>query len=174
LSASTASSTSHSTQEIIQASLLNSLETKQQSGTSHQRAGYGIAVTQNAPRLGRSGKEKISRVNIAAKLHQCLLEKAATLRNIARTTAKHPAIESVRILNYNEDVWCLTVPDEESFSLSNGAIVHNCSHAADAFRYLAVAWTEAKPAAEDEPIRFKAQGNFNDMLDLVKKRRTHV
>lgn len=32
----------------------------------------------------------------------------------------------------------MTVPGEESFSLANGAIVHNCSHGADAFRYLAM------------------------------------
>ena len=38
-------------------------------------------------------------------------------------------------LDESDDVWCLTVPDAEEFSLENGAIVHNC---ADAMRYLAM------------------------------------
>jgi hypothetical protein len=34
----------------------------------------------------------------------------------------------------------MSVPGIEEFSLGNGAIVHNCSHPADAFRMLAIAW----------------------------------
>lgn len=50
--------------------------------------------------------------------------------------------------------------------------LHNwCSHAADAFRYLAVAWMEDKPQQEDDTLKFPAQGNFKDMLNIVKKRR---
>lgn len=41
----------------------------------------------------------------------------------------------------------MTVPEAEEFSLANGAIVHNCSHPADAFRMLAVAWEEEPKAS---------------------------
>ena len=54
-------------------------------------------------------------------------------------------IETVRKLNESADVWCLTVPDGEEFSLANGAIVHNC---ADAFGLMAVCY--------EEPSRTKA------------------
>ncbi len=54
-------------------------------------------------------------------------------------------IASVKSLNNTADVWCLTVPGEESFSLANGAIVHNC---ADAFGLMAICY--------EEPSRKKA------------------
>jgi myo-inositol catabolism protein IolC len=63
-----------------------------------------------------------------------------TLRSFVGLTAKPLRIESVAKLNSKEDVWCLTVPGEEAFSLANGAVVHNCSHGADALRYLAMSY----------------------------------
>lgn len=35
------------------------------------------------------------------------------------------------------DVWCMSVPETEAFSLSNGAIVHNCRYAAQSIRFAA-------------------------------------
>ena len=32
----------------------------------------------------------------------------------------------------------------------NGAVVHNCSHPADAFRYLCMGWREVKPEVKRE------------------------
>jgi hypothetical protein len=63
----------------------------------------------------------------------------AILKSIAALTARRPTIASVRELDYRDDVWCLTVPDAECFSLANGAVVHNC----DSFRYLSMSWRAA-------------------------------
>ena len=46
-----------------------------------------------------------------------------------------------------------------------------CSHAADAFRYLAVSWIADTVKESDAPISFPVQGTFKDMLKIVKKRR---
>jgi hypothetical protein len=59
--------------------------------------------------------------------------------NIVATIVNRLSIESVRELNCIEDVWCITVPGIEHFSLANGAVVHNCG---DSFRYFAVTWKE--------------------------------
>jgi len=51
--------------------------------------------------------------------------------------------------------------------------LHNwCSHAADAWRYLAVCWAEDAVKDKDQPLKFDSQGNFKHMMKLVKKRRT--
>lgn len=38
----------------------------------------------------------------------------------------HPATDSVKFLERQEDVYCLTVPEYENFALSAGVFVHNC------------------------------------------------
>lgn len=77
----------------------------------------------------------------------------------------------------------MTVPGEECFSLSNGAVVHNCSHAADAFRYAAMAWREMKPEkpkpAEKTELRLEADGtgkihanmSVREIIEAKRKRR---
>jgi hypothetical protein len=53
----------------------------------------------------------------------------------------------------------MTVPGQESFALSNGAVVHNCSHAADAFRTLAMSIEhERREASDDEEDRYRGPG----------------
>ncbi len=85
------------------------------------------------------------------------LGKTATPKNFAANAVKALRIENVKPLDYVEDVWCLTVPSVGHFSLSNGAVVKNCSHAADAFRVLAMG-RRRRPKFQDRPD--KAQDNY--------------
>jgi hypothetical protein len=59
---------------------------------------------------------------------------AGSRSSVARV-ARPLRIASVSPLLARSDVWDITVPGEECFSLANGAVVHN---SADAFRYLAL------------------------------------
>ena len=73
----------------------------------------------------------------------------------------------------------MTVPDGAAFALSNGAIVHNCSHRADAFRYLAMAYREIVPPPPKPEERFIAVGSgntatLNDLWDAQKKHRKRI
>jgi hypothetical protein len=82
-----------------------------------------------------------------------LSERAGILNGSAPRFAKPRTIASVRHLDCKQDVWCITVPGVEAFALSNGAVVHNCSHLADAFRYLALSWRVVpEPAVEQKII----------------------
>lgn len=110
-----------------------------------------IADTQSANAVGPSGSA--SRANaINAKLSSMLwCVKAAIARSFAAIAARSPHIESVVALNERQDVYCLTVPDAAAFALKNGAIVHNCSHPADAFRYLSLAWRAVPQASRLRP-----------------------
>lgn len=94
-----------------------------------------------------------------------LLEKAVTLRFIARALAKflhiesdkecvHVIIESVKKLSYKQDVWCLTVPDAREFSLANGAVVHNC----DSFGMMAIV---AEDIFDEQNRRAPPKVNFS-------------
>ena len=56
-----------------------------------------------------------------------------------------PRIERVSVLRETADVWCLTVPGADCFSLENGAVVHNC---ADAFGLMAIDYKEPTTTAE--------------------------
>lgn len=117
-------------------------------GTSQRRAGSGISAMPSASRLGRNGSGKIAHAITAARRSAAWCALAKPISGIARTVArslhtlrehvrKQPRIESVTVLSQRLDVWCITVPGAEEFSLSNGAIVHNCSHPSDAFRQYA-------------------------------------
>lgn len=107
-------------------------------GTSLRLVGFGIDATHCAPRVGQSGSAKIGLAISVVLCSARWFARAAIARNIAALNARSLRIERVVNLDYCEDVYCITVPGEESFSLANGAVVHNCSHAADAFRYLAM------------------------------------
>ena len=121
----------------IQQSFHRKLEMQQQNGIDPMKIDYGIKGMQNAQSHGQYGKENRKTVYSAVRSLWQWLEKMVIHRNIATPTAKRLTIENVKPLDYKEDVWCMTVPDIEHFSLSNGAIVHNCSHAADSIRYMA-------------------------------------
>lgn len=56
-------------------------------------------------------------------------------KSTAQIHVRHLHVASVVWLASREDVWCLTVPDGECFSLGNGVVTHN---SADSFRYLAI------------------------------------
>jgi hypothetical protein len=103
-------------------------------------------------RDGQNGSESRSPALIAgpASIVWSVLELGH--RSIAALRAKPLIIASVRPLSKTEDVWCITVPCAEEFSLANGALVHNCSHPADAFRMLAVA-ERRRVAAIAKPAR---------------------
>lgn len=67
--------------------------------------------------------------------------------------AKPLVIERVIAISERADVWDITVPGVECFSLANGAVVHN---SADALRYLAIALREPK-VKPIEPARPRPQ-----------------
>lgn len=139
---------------IGQEDLVNLPEMPQQNGTLLKRGNYGIQETPYNPKHGKNGSGLRKLVN-AAGLYLTHLFERVIAKNTVLNHAKQkltdceghlkrhlPVIESVKKLDETADVWCLSVPECEEFSLSNGALVHNCSHAADSFRMMAIAWRE--------------------------------
>jgi hypothetical protein len=102
------------------------------SGMRRKPVGFGTSDTLNAQRAGPSGSALASLVFVVARNLWHSFVRTAINRNIVPKTARWLTIADVRPLSERADVWCLTVPDGNCFSLGNGAIVHNC----DAFRYL--------------------------------------
>lgn len=130
--------------------LLTEQERRRLSGIGQMKAGYGIAGTQKGQKIGQNGSGNLSRANIAARFLMPLLGKAGTLKSIALAHVRQQriesgvsrrsmraTIESVRQIDKKSDVWCMTVPGVGHFSLSNGAVVHNC---ADAFGLMCVVY----------------------------------
>lgn len=112
-------------------------ERKQQNGTGQKPVECGTRFMLNDQKAGSSGSVNPRSVCFAVKSLWRWFVRLMP-KNIARRTADTLIIESVKELDIREDVWCLSVPDGNAFSLSNGAIVHN-SHGADGFRTLAMA-----------------------------------
>lgn len=75
-------------------------------------------------------------------------------------------LEGIEALRQYQREW-----DDEKKMFKDNHLHNWCSHPADAWRYLGVDWQEAKPKPEDQPIKFPVQGTFNDMLNIVGKRR---
>lgn len=124
-------------------------------GTDLKRGGFGTAGTRSVRSRGLSGGVRNVLVRLAAWCSTRWSVKVGTRKGSAPQFAKPLRIAFVRQTSDQADVWCLTVPDGECFALSNGAVVHNCSHGADAFREFAMnaaEWREAarKPAARAE------------------------
>ena len=135
-------------------------------GTRPQKADFGTAATPSAPKAGRSGNaSQPSAWSAAASLmrwfarmgaRKSIAAALARLRLIGTASAcGPPTIASVKRLSETSDVWCLTVPDGECFSLANGAVVHNC---ADAFGLMAVVYEE--PTVNRERKRVAARGGW--------------
>jgi hypothetical protein len=123
------------------------------SGIGRKKAVYGTSVMLSASKAGRNGSVRIGLATIAGRFFRRLSERAGILNGSAPRFAKPRTIASVRHLDCKQDVWCITVPGVEAFALSNGAVVHNCSHLADAFRYLALSWRVVpEPAVEQKII----------------------
>ncbi|MFM2123704.1 MAG: hypothetical protein RL328_155 [Acidobacteriota bacterium] len=114
-------------------------------GIGQKRVSFGTSATLSEHKVGQSGSEKTSLAFIVRQFLKRLFGKAGRLKSFVPKTAKWRTIASVRELNFKEDVWCITVPGVEAFALSNGAVVHNCSHLSDAFRYLSLSWREVAP-----------------------------
>ena len=62
---------------------------------------------------------------------------------------KELAIKELKILNQNEDVYCISVPEVGHFSLANGAIVKNC----DSFRYMCLTLDQHQQGMTEEDAR---------------------
>ena len=114
-------------------------------GTLLKRDGFGTSDMQNGQKDGKNGNAKSATVQSAKNNSIASFVNQAIARFIALLTAKRPHgvfVTGVKKLSETADVWCLTVPGAEEFALSNGALVHNCSHPSDAFRYLSIVWRE--------------------------------
>jgi hypothetical protein len=127
-------------------------EKKQLNGTSQTRGVCGIAGWQSVLKVGKNGSEKKSRVCGAVKSLMHSFASLVTLKSFATQTAKPLIIETIRLTQQKADVWCITVPEAEHFSLANGAVVHNCS---DAFRYLALSIDTQSSWGKPLPITTK-------------------
>jgi hypothetical protein len=124
-------------------------------GTVRKLDAFGTGDTPHGKRIGQNGSVS-PRIALSAILN---LWRSFGNRAMSRFIAHLPArlrptesaaliqpprlvIESVKRLNETADVWCMSVPSVEEFSLANGALVHNCSHPADAMRMLAISWNK--------------------------------
>ena len=76
-------------------------------------------------------------------------------------------LEGIEALRQYQREW-----DDDKKMFKDNHLHNWCSHPADAWRYLGVDWQEEKPKDKAGPLKFPAQGTFNDMLNIVKKRRT--
>jgi phage terminase large subunit len=122
-------------------------ETLLLSGIDLRKGDCGTGATLSERRGGQNGGVRKNRVLNAAKSSTLSFVRAVTRRFIAILTARPLRIARVTVLNQCEDVYCITVPGEEAFSLANGAVVHNC----DAFRYLSMGYKLAARRAVPEP-----------------------
>jgi hypothetical protein len=112
-------------------------------GTSLKLEGFGTAGTQRGLRGGLSGSASQKIAQCAAWNLKRWFGKAGIRKSIAPEYARPLLIESVAQLNEREDVWDITVPDGNWFTLANGAVVHN---SADAFGLAAIDYEEPRAA----------------------------
>lgn len=113
---------------------------KQPNGIDPTREDYGISGMLKGLKAGRNGNAE---QHYAFTVNQALRDLFAEMdinKNFATQTAKHLTIAKVKWLDQREDVYDIGVPEIGHFSLSNGAIVHNC----DAMRYMAVSLPKTK------------------------------
>lgn len=125
--------------------LVTNAEEKRLNGIDPKKEDCGIKDMLNAQKGGQNGKESRENVYFAENYLIASSENQETSKNTVTQVARPLIIENVEHLDYKEDVWCLTVPEVEHFSLSNGAVVHNCSHGSDAFRMLAITESDFRP-----------------------------
>ena len=131
--------TGRCTRKGEQSSFPKEQKTKLPSGTLQKLEDSGTVEMQSDQKVGKNGGGKICRASFVGRFLTALSGSLGILKNTVTQTARPLRIEQVRELPESEDVWCITVPELEEFSLFNGALVHNCSDYADAFRYLAIA-----------------------------------
>jgi hypothetical protein len=124
-------------------------EKETKSGINLNRGESGTSGRPKGKNNGQNGKDSLSHARIAVKNLWLLFVNKVSI-SFAMLTAKPLIIESIRHFpaTETEDVWCLTVPGIEHFSLENGAIVHNCASAA---RYAALAASRIKGDISSKP-----------------------
>ena len=119
---------------------LTLLGIERQNGIGQMKGDYGTKDMLKEHRAGQSGGVRRNLVCHAINYLWRLLGKAETRRYTVQENANPThignvlKIDSVILLEEMQDVWCITVPDAGEFSLSNGAVVHNC----DAFGLMCV------------------------------------
>jgi hypothetical protein len=163
----------NNTKETIQNTLLMKLEKKQQNGISQKKAGFGISETLKRLKFGLIGSVKNAHVCIAKCLSWRLYAKMDMVtKSIVQVAVKPLIIDCVIQSDEIADVWCMTVPNVENFSLANGAIVHNC---ADSVRYMAIAWREEYKAPEVPKPKFWHEQTLNEIFESTpSKRNTRI
>lgn len=119
-------------------------ETERRHGTGLKKGDYGTAVMPSGLSFGQFISENLKRAQSVVKNIWQQPSNVQTPQNFALQNADKLTIESVRPIYYKSDVWCITVPDAACFSLSNGAVVHNC----DSVELMARAWQDAGMSME--------------------------
>jgi len=105
-----------------------------QNGINQKQADYGIVDLLNECKDGKNGRENQENVYGVKNLLTVLLEIVVILKSSVIQIVKPLTIATINKLERTANVYDLNVPNEECFSLVNGAIVHN-SHDADEWRY---------------------------------------
>lgn len=98
-------------------------------GINQTRAGYGTNEQPSGRKPTRYGSVRIVTAFTAMRSLIASFVRTVAHSFIAPKSAGMLSITSVKRLEQRADVYCVTVPETASFSLSNGAIVHNCADA---------------------------------------------
>jgi phage terminase large subunit len=123
-----------------------SQERKLLNGINQKRDDYGTVDMRLGPRVGLNGNVSLESVRFVLKSFLRSFVRAVIPKSIVNHVVNPLRVACVNQVNTTEDVWCITVPGSEHFSLSNGAVVHNCSHGADAFRTFAMGYAPKRIA----------------------------
>ncbi len=110
-------------------------ERPQPNGTEARPDAFGTSGTPSKSKHGPNGNTPTRLASFAAGLWRCWSGNKDVRSDSAATTASPLRIVAITRVTIPADVWDITVPDGQCFSLANGAVVHN---SADAFRYAAI------------------------------------
>src|SRR5208337_414009 len=139
-------------QDLMQKDSQKKPEMQLLNGMDHRLVFYGTNGMQLEQKIGLNGLGNQGIVYIANKNIHVSLEKMDKNKNSVTQIVKPLIIESVKYLDYKEDVWDINVPFVGHFSLSNGAIVHNC----DSMRYLAISLSKTRDGMTEEDMKSMA------------------
>lgn len=139
------------------------LELKRPNGTDQPKGENGIKITQIKLRIGKVRKDSIGHAPFVNQSLWALFVEMGVPRNSVTKIAKPLIIASVKKLDVKQDVWDIGVPDVGHFSLSNGAIVHNC----DAMRYLCGSLPRLQTSTSAEELKARYQrAMYGDQVNL--------
>lgn len=133
--------------QIIKA-FLTKQEKLQVIGISPMLDVNGIKSRQEKLEIGKSGNGKIFHANFVEKYSLQSSGKDQHVESTVMPTVKQLRVESVSEMKETQDVYDIGVPEAGHFSLSNGAIVHNC----DALRYLCLSLPRCRKSTSSEDI----------------------